>query len=158
MGRLLLAFLLWTSSAMGTVLRPIQFEAMQARATHISLSEVTALDSFWHSGRILTWVTLRPTTTFKGAGSTVRLLVPGGTVGELSQYVPDGPRFELGQASLYFLEPMSKFDGFRLVGFTQGKVDQTGTMPDQFRLWTDRLGHPEPGLRPQHGHQLRGKP
>jgi hypothetical protein len=124
---------------MSTVLRPLEFEALQMRATHISIAQVDSLDSFWHSGRILTWVTLRPTTNFRGAKSLLRVLVPGGTVGTISQIVADGPRFEVGQTSLYFLEPMTKFDGFRLVGFTQGKVNQTGVMAEQFTVWARRL-------------------
>ena len=142
---------------MGTVLRPLEFETLQTRATHISIAEVDSLNSFWHSGRILTWVTLRPTTLFRGNETLVRVLVPGGTVGVISQSVADGPHFEIGQRSLYFLEPMTKFDGLRLVGFTQGKVDETGAMAMQFTEWVRRLERSNMLMRPQQAEPLRGQ-
>ena len=69
----------------------------------------------------------------------LRVLVPGGTVGEISQRVPGGPMFKLGERSLYFLEPMPTLDGFRLVGFTQGKVDGHGSTAERFTKWNRRL-------------------
>ena len=95
--------------------------------------------SFWHSGRILTWVTLTTSQIYRGGPSVIRVLVPGGTVGEISQRVQGGPTFQLGEKSLYFLEPMPTFDGFRLVGFTQGKVDSEGPTAKRFAQWNTRL-------------------
>ena len=154
---LIIVALFWSSGVMGTVLRPQNFSTLQERATHISVSEVTGLEPFWHSGRILTWVTLNTSTSFRGDSSQVRLLIPGGTIDGISQKVPGGPDFALGEVSLYFLEPMSKFDGLRLVGFTHGKVNKTGVMAQQFEGWIQRLVVLRASGLPQSGAAVRGQ-
>ena len=137
---------LWRTIAMSAVIRPMGFEALKQRATQISVCEVIHMESFWQSGRILTWVTLRTSQIYRGGTSKLRVLVPGGTVGEISQHIPGGPVFKLGGESLYFLEPMPTLGGFRLVGFTQGKVDGDGPTAERFAEWSRRLSLTAPQL------------
>ena len=127
-------------AALGVVLKPLSLSQMLDRATNVSISEVSEISSFWQSGRILTWVTAIPSKTFKGSHATLRILVPGGTVGNLTQHIPGGPKFTLGQTNLLFLEPMDTLDGFRLVGFTQGKVVRDDSDSNTlFRRWVNEL-------------------
>ena len=109
-------------TASAVVLRPISDDELLARATHISVSEVVNITSFWRGQRILSWIELQPIRSFRGATTPVRLLVPGGTVAHLTQVVPGASKFQLGMQSLYFLEPLPSGDGFRLVGFNHGVV------------------------------------
>ena len=138
--------LLFGGGAMGVVLKPLSLNEMLERATNVTISEVSEMKSFWQEGRILTWVTVRATTTFKGSTGTLRILVPGGTVGNLTQHIPGGPQFAIGEVNLLFLEPMNTLDGFRLVGFTQGKVarDADGTQ-NRFHRWVAKLTHSDVG-------------
>lgn len=154
---LLITCLLWSSATMSAVVRPLGFEALKSRATHISVSEVIALESFWDSGRILTWVTLSPSQIYRGKQSSLRVLVPGGTVGMISQRVPGGPIFEVGEESLYFLEPMPTLDGLRLVGFMQGKVNESGSTAQRFAMWNRRLEVGSTHLTPQSDSNVKGR-
>ena len=116
------AALFLCTQATAVVLRTISDAELLERATHISLSEVQSVESFRRGGRILSWVELRVIKSFRGASGTVRLLVPGGQIGNLTQIVPGGPTFPRGTQRLYFLEHLPTSDGFRLVGFSQGIV------------------------------------
>ena len=136
---LMLLALVFSSTSEAVVLRPVSASELQARATHISLSTVEKVESFWQAGRILSWIELSVHTAYRGSADRVRILVPGGTVGHLTQWVPGGPRFEIGERSLYFLEPMSNQDGYRLVGFTQGQIRENRASHSVFQKWVVRL-------------------
>ena len=65
--------LLFGGGAMGVVLKPLSLNEMLERATNVTISEVSEMKSFWQEGRILTWVTVETTTTFKGSTGTLRI-------------------------------------------------------------------------------------
>ena len=117
------------------VLRPMDDSELIARSTHVSLSRVVKIESFWKEGRILSWVKLVPLRVYRGGQASVRILVPGGTVDNLTQVVPGAPSFEIGSQALYFLEPLPKSDGYRLVGFSHGVVARHQAVRFE-RLWT----------------------
>ena len=134
--------LLFGGGAMGVVLKPLSLNEMLERATNVTISEVSEMKSFWQEGRILTWVTVRATTTFKGSTGTLRILVPGGTVGNLTQHIPGGPQFAIGEVNLLFLEPMDTSS--RLVGFTRKCSRYNGTQ-NRFHRWVAKLTHSDVG-------------
>ena len=84
--------------------------------------------------------------SFRGTAKRVRLLVPGGTVGQLSQVVPGAPTFQTGMQSLYFLEPLPSGTGFGLVGFNHGVV--TRIQNQRFDRLLGRVGALTPSDTP----------
>jgi hypothetical protein len=100
---------------------------------------------------------LSPSQIYRGKQSSLRVLVPGGTVGMISQRVPGGPIFEVGEESLYFLEPMPTLDGLRLVGFMQGKVNESGSTAQRFAIWNRRLEVGSTHFTPQSDSDVKGR-
>lgn len=145
--------LLCLGTATAVVLRPLSDQELVSRSTHVSFSVVTNIESFWHHKRILSWVTLKTRTSFRGHSDEVRILIPGGSVGNISQRVPGGPMFEVGQEQLFFLEALPKSDGYRLVGFTQGAVEPTQTSKVQRLL--AYLGASVPATAPDLRERIR---
>lgn len=73
------------------------------------------------AGRIVTQVALEVSEPLKGtaAGASLLLVLPGGTVGDLTQRVPGVPQVEAGDTALVYLERAGD-RAFRLVGLEQG--------------------------------------
>ena len=126
------------SGASAVVERTITDEEYNRRATWVALAEVVEIHSFWRDNRILSRVTLAAQVLYRGSSSTVALLVPGGTVGHLSQVVPGGPKFAVGELSLYALEPIENSGDHRLVGFSQGKLDDWLKIQTRIGVWQKR--------------------
>jgi hypothetical protein len=72
----------------------------------IIVGNVSEINSKWENGNIWTYVTVRSSQTLKGDNKfseiTIRSL--GGRVGEISQIISGGPKFEVGEVLLGFLE------------------------------------------------------
>ncbi|HEV8321880.1 MAG TPA: hypothetical protein VG389_09720 [Myxococcota bacterium] len=73
---------------------------------------------------IYTYVTVRVDSRFKGdTGADVRVLVPGGTVGDRTRVVHGAPSFSLHEKVVLFLERRTKGDaGWNVVGMFTGKL------------------------------------
>ena len=132
------------SGASAVVERTITDEEYDRRSTWVALAEVVEIQSFWRDNRILSRVKLTAKVLYRGSSSTVALLVPGGTVGHLSQVVPGGPKFAVGALSLYALEPIEDSGDHRLVGFSQGKLDDRLKIQTRIEAWQKR-GWLQPG-------------
>jgi hypothetical protein len=96
-------------------------EELTNEATTIIRGTVLDLRSHWDKERthIVTDVTISAQEYVKGyEGGEVTIQIPGGTVGELGEWVSDVPTFEKGQEVILFLGD-NKY--FRVVGWHQGK-------------------------------------
>jgi len=92
------------------------------KSNRIIVGMVTDIKSQWENedGKrlIFTYVTIKIDTYVKGLGSEiVTIKVPGGKVGDLTQWVSDTPHFDLGEKVLLFLRD----EYFLVVGGNQGK-------------------------------------
>ena len=96
----------------------VSLEDLSIEASSIVVGEVTNVQFQWEGGNIFTYVTVSVEQYVKGAGGTeISVKVPGGTVGDITQWVSDVPSFQIGERMLLFLK-----DGFfQIVGWRQGK-------------------------------------
>jgi hypothetical protein len=89
-----------------TVQGPADVESLTASADAVVHARVARLSSAWEPGghQIFTTVTLRTLESWKGApGEEVRVLVPGGEVGEIAQTVQGTAAFGEGEEVVVFL-------------------------------------------------------
>ena len=110
-----------TVNVFGTV-KKISLEEKTKKASLIVIGIVKRSQSQWEGldggKRIFTYVYVDVEKYIKGSGEKlIEIKVPGGKVGEITEEVPDTPRFTLGEKVILFLKP--KF--FRVVGWHQGK-------------------------------------
>jgi hypothetical protein len=97
---------------------------MVQRANHIVVADVVSVNAAWDDAhqRILTTVDLAVVETWKGTmtpASHVKIVQPGGTVGDMTMVVFGMSRFSAGERTLVFLEGTP--DAARVVGMAQGK-------------------------------------
>ncbi|MGD0352091.1 MAG: hypothetical protein ABSB38_01115 [Dehalococcoidia bacterium] len=84
-------------------------------ADYIIEGTVEKVDSMWNEGRagIFTYTDLRIENYVKGApfaGNELQIVTPGGTVGEVSQWVEDQPIFHEGKkVRIYFQEVSGEY-------------------------------------------------
>jgi hypothetical protein len=86
---------------------------------------VTGVRSYWSPdrSRILTETTVAVSSTYKGAGGgIVRVLQPGGVVGNVRMTAHGALSWRRGEEVLLFLEPALN-DAFQVAGFSQGKYE-----------------------------------
>ena len=96
----------------------MSLEDLSREASSIVVGEVADAQSQWEGGNIYTYVTISVEHYVKGAGGKeVTIKVPGGTVGDITQFVSDVPSFQIGERTLLFL----KDEFFQIVGWHQGK-------------------------------------
>lgn len=84
---------------------------------------VTGVRSFWNDDRskIFTEATVAVGSTYKGrGGSTIRIVQPGGVVGNVRMTAHGALSWTRGEEVLLFLEP-SVPGAFQVAGFSQGK-------------------------------------
>lgn len=84
---------------------------------------VTGVRSYWNDdkSRIFTEATVAVGSTYKGrGGSTVRVVQPGGVVGNVRMTAHGALSWARGEEVLLFLEP-SVPGAFQVAGFSQGK-------------------------------------
>jgi hypothetical protein len=117
-----LGFTMPAGRAGATVLAPIDLRELTRDANGIVRGRVAAVDPQWTDDRrgIVTVVTLEVEASLKGTRySTVRFVVPGGTLGRYRSIVMGAPIFESGQRVLVFLAwRVPSYP--HLVGFSQG--------------------------------------
>lgn len=97
-----IAYLLLASLVQG----PSDVESLTAASDAVVHARVEKRTSGWGKGggQIFTTVVLRTVETWKGeAASTVKVIVPGGEVGELSQTVHGGAVFQQDEEVVVFL-------------------------------------------------------
>jgi hypothetical protein len=97
---------------------------MVQRASHIVVADVVSVNAAWDDGhqRILTTVDLAVVEAWKGTmtpASHVKIVQPGGTVGDMTMVVFGMSRFVAGERTLVFLEGTP--EAARVVGMAQGK-------------------------------------
>jgi hypothetical protein len=116
-----------TSAAAG---RYLALEELSSRATRVISGRVVSTRASWDDemGRIITLARVAVDRTWRGSAlHEVDLLVFGGAVGEIVQYVPGESKPKLGDHVLLFLRPIPGRDAWLAVGMRQGF----------FRKWPD---------------------
>lgn len=116
------AFLLAT--ALGALIRgPADVETLTAASDLVVHAQVVAQSSAYGvgGGQIFTTVVLRPIATWKGdPAGEVRVLIPGGVVGDLAQSVAGMAVFHEGEEVVVFLQ-RSPGNVFGMQGMSLGK-------------------------------------
>ena len=119
----LLLCALVAAPATAALVRPLGVDALVERASVIALGTVSASNSQWREGRVVTTVRLRVERAVKGeAADEVTLVTLGGTVDGIGQRVSGAPVFAVGEQVVVFLEPVGKAAELRVVGMAQGKL------------------------------------
>jgi hypothetical protein len=121
-------FAMNAAPADASVLVPLSLEQMSAGAQNIVYAETLSTtarfagaDSQWSGGggTIETVVRLKVLDTVKGQGrQELTIVVPGGTVGDLTFYLDTAPRFTVGDTAVVFLD-----DTGQVIGGQQGKMN-----------------------------------
>ena len=100
-------------------------QQMGTEATLVVRGRVTGIHSYWNESqtKIFTETVIAVDETYKGSGApTVRVVQPGGVVGNRRMHVHGALVWKPGEEALLFLEPSSR-GGHRVTGFSQGKFD-----------------------------------
>ncbi len=106
--------------ALPATLRATSIEETARASDSVLRGRVAALASRWQGGRIVTEVEIEVVAAWKGApGERVRVLVPGGAVGEIGQWVEGAPAFEEREEVVVFLR--RRGPSWRLSGLALGK-------------------------------------
>ncbi len=95
--------------------------------------EVTSMKSYWNPERTLIYtdVIVRADEYLKGDGSReIVLKIPGGTVGDKTQWVSDTPQFSMGNSYVIFLESSAQ-----VTGGPDGVYQLEGEDGDRFLHW-----------------------
>lgn len=114
------------SSTEASSVVPMTLATMSDHAGQVIVGEVTQVRSYWAESprRIETEVTFQNVEYLKGSlpdsSSIFRLIVPGGTVGEMRMQVCGAPTFAVGEKWVLFLLPTYKT--FPVVGLHQGEM------------------------------------
>jgi hypothetical protein len=120
-----LAIISWLAldSLQASVLRFMSLAELTAEADRIVIAKVVATEAAWDPAhrKIFSTTTVDIEETWKGSGSNrLRIVQPGGSVGDIEMTVYGMPRFAPGERSLLFLRGA---DQFQVVGMAQGKRD-----------------------------------
>jgi hypothetical protein len=105
-----------------------------AHSTHVVRGRVVSLESSWTEDRtqIVTEVRIAVEEVLKGrAALEIRLIQPGGRVGDIAQRSAEGASFAQGEEVLVFAEP-GEGTTLRLASVAEGKV---GLRRDERGLW-----------------------
>ncbi|HUU84450.1 MAG TPA: hypothetical protein VM243_13195 [Phycisphaerae bacterium] len=126
----------------GTVV-PMNVETLANHAGQVLLGTVTDVRCYWADDprRIESEITLEAVQYLKGALATstteFRLVVPGGTMGDMQMRVCCAPTFAVGDRWLLFLLPTYKT--FPVVGITQGAFRIAADDQGIQRVYSERL-------------------
>jgi len=126
---LLLAALLAASPALGAEAVALSVEGLARSADAVVRGQVrrTTATMTADGRRIFTLVDVEVAATWRGqAGATVRVIVPGGVVGDIGQRVDGAPTFAGGEEVVVFLN-RAEAGGHRVAGLAQGKFQVAGT-------------------------------
>jgi hypothetical protein len=104
----------------------LDLPTLVSRADQISVVDVVSVTPAWNQAhdRITTTIDLTVVESWKGAAAPathLRVVQPGGTVGEIEMRVDGMPRFQVGERTLLFLRQRSGADHASVVGMAQGK-------------------------------------
>jgi len=120
---LLAGLLLVGLSAVATTMLRLDVPELAQSSDTVVHGTVRRVESRWSGDRrrIITDVEIQVTESLKGQpGSTVLLIQPGGTVGDIGQVVHGSASFTPGEEVVVFLERRGA-SAFRLSGMSQGK-------------------------------------
>jgi hypothetical protein len=84
--------------------RPLSLQELCSGADQIVYAKVEKVESYWNGQRIETRVALAPHETWKGpAAPKVEVIVPGGTVGDVTMRCSEAPTFRSSDDVVCFL-------------------------------------------------------
>jgi len=92
--------------ARASIVRHLSIKELAAAATVVVIGEVRTVEAAWVGKRIMTTVRVDAASVLRGpvkAGQPVIVVVPGGEVDGIGQWVPGAPRFKPGERVLLFL-------------------------------------------------------
>jgi len=144
-----LAVLMLVAPASASSVIPMSLATLADHAGQVIVGEVASVRPHWADGprRIQTEVVFEHVEYLKGkladSGDTFVLLVPGGTVGELTLRLADTPVFAVGDKWVLFLLP--EYKTYPVVGLAQGAF-RVQTSPDGVARVYDAVGQPVAGF------------
>jgi hypothetical protein len=114
----------WAAPARASLVLALDLPAMVSRADHVAVVDVASVKSDWDANheQILTTIDLVVVESWKGGaapGSHMRVVQPGGTVGDLTQIIHGMTRFVPGERAVVFLAGSPGHAS--VVGMAQGK-------------------------------------
>jgi len=114
--------------AFATQIIQVSPQEIAKASTLVVDGKVSGVRSFWNAdlSKIFTETTVDVSATHKGANaSLVRVLQPGGVVGNVRQTAHGALAWKRGEEVLLFLEPAGTTQpgAFQVTGFSQGKYD-----------------------------------
>ncbi len=93
-------------AARATTVVPVTAEELTQRSDEVVLATVRASSSRWERGLIVTDHELTVDAAVRGNAlprATIFVRTPGGTVGRITQVIPDAPSLEVGRSYVFFL-------------------------------------------------------
>lgn len=117
---------------------PVSVEDLALHSDLVVEGEVVDVRSAWSADglRILTTAEIHPSAAWVGeARGRVKVVVPGGVVGDVGQRVDGAPSFAKGEAVVVFLRA-AEAGAYRVTGLAQGKfrVEGAQARPDLSRV------------------------
>ena len=112
------------ASSVGAVMVKRDLEDLTRESDLIVIGNVVSMDSQQgEKGRISTYVSIKVEEYVKGKPreAEIVIVIPGGTVGELSMWVSEAATFTLNERNLLFLDHL-RDNLYQLVGGAQGKL------------------------------------
>jgi hypothetical protein len=114
------------SPGSASLILALDLPTLVSRADQISVVDVVSVTAAWNAAhdRITTTIDLTVVDSWKGVAAPathLRVVQPGGTVGEIEMRVDGMPRFQVGERTLLFLRQRSGADHASVVGMAQGK-------------------------------------
>lgn len=94
------------AAARATTVVPVTTEELTQRSDEVVVATVVRSASRWEQGLIVTDHELVVDASVRGNApprSTLFVRTPGGTVGRISQVIPDAPSLEVGRSYVFFL-------------------------------------------------------
>ncbi len=111
-----LVFLLCSNAAQALTI-PLSQSELTGLADTVVLGTVVSSNTHWNTehNNIYTEVVVSVTDSLKGsAGKTITIIVPGGTDGEITQWVEDTATFMSGELVGLFLEELNSYEVFQM--------------------------------------------
>ena len=114
----------WATPARASLVLALDLPTMVSRADHVAVVDVASVKSDWDANheQILTTIDLVVVESWKGAdapASHMKIVQPGGTVGDLTQTIHGMTHFVPGERAVVFLS--GRPDRATVVGMAQGK-------------------------------------